>query len=118
MESKNPARYGKKNSKPISTTVDAETFGLIQSLAAQGGISVTSWLRQAVIEETQKGTVYSLGRIQKPMKNAPISPYLLNENQPGDQSPERIHDPSAASDGGLKTARKSTAYPKVTRRKS
>jgi hypothetical protein len=50
MAPKNPARYGAKNSHPLATTVDEQTYQAVAKLAAAGGITVAAWLRQVIAD--------------------------------------------------------------------
>ena len=82
MAPKNPARYGAKNSCPIATTVDPATFAAVQELAARGGISPAAWLRQTILEETARATVYGISRVEKQTKNTPET--ILMQDAPGE----------------------------------
>jgi len=94
MAPKNPARYGAKNSHPLATTVDEQTYQAVAKLAAAGGITVAAWLRQVIADEAKKSTVIGLGRLE---------PWRLNDEQ---TQPTPLHgtpiiDPSLDAPGHL-----------------
>jgi hypothetical protein len=112
MAPKNPARYGTKNSHPLATTVDEQTYQAVSKLAATGGITVAAWLRQVIADEAKKSTVIGLSRLE---------PWRLNEEQ---MQPTPLHgspiiDPSyAAPDGGSTIPQPTHAHQNNVRKSS
>jgi hypothetical protein len=63
MSAKKPDRYG-KGMRSVSTTVTAEIYEEMERLAASGGLKVTAWARQALMDSAASGAVYGLKKYQ------------------------------------------------------
>ena len=107
--------------KKIDTRLDDYLFALVDAYAKRHGLKRT----QVIVRALEKyfgiqhaDPVEFASRNILPTKGFHAPEITLMQEEPAGLHGDSMHDPSAAPDGGSKTARKSTAYPKGTKRKS
>jgi hypothetical protein len=110
--------------RKIDTRMPKALFELVDGYAAAQGIKRSAVIVQALEQffGMQKRIV-SPTEFAKDRKVLPANMFhapeiTLMQEEPAGHHGDSMHDPSAAPDGGSKTAQKSTAYPKSTRRRS